>query len=72
MFSNDRIRRNGVRTPMLILGAVMTLVYFALGTFLLLKPDYLPDIPAEFRNVLAVLLLIYGTYRGWRAYADYY
>lgn len=57
---------------MLILGATMTLAYLGLGSFLLLDPTFLPQIPADFRNIFATLLLVYGFYRGWRIYADYF
>lgn len=72
MSSDERIRRSGVRIPMLILGAAITLIYFGLGGYLLLDPTFLPQIPTEFRNIFAVLLLVYGFYRGWRTYADYF
>ena len=26
---------------------------------------------AEFRNIFAIMLLVYGSYRGWRVYSDY-
>jgi hypothetical protein len=72
MFSDERIRRrNATRLPLLILGAAMTLIYLALGTVLLLKPSFLPGIPTEFRNIFAVMLLVYGVFRGWRFWQDY-
>ena len=73
MSADERIRRrNGIRRPMLILGAVMTLIYLALGSYILLVPSFVPAIPAQFREIFASMLLIYGVYRGWRTYADYF
>ena len=57
---------------MLILGFAMTLFYLILGAWLLLDKTFLSGIPADFRNIFAVLVLIYGTYRGWRIWADYF
>lgn len=71
--TDDRIRnRRDFRNPMLILGAAMTLFYIALGSYILANKSFLPAIPADFRTVFAVLLLIYGIYRGWRVYSDYF
>lgn len=65
-------RARATRTPMLILGFTMTLVYLGLGTALLVDQSLFPGIPTEFRNIFAVLLLLYGAYRGWRVYSDYF
>jgi len=71
--SDDRIReKRSFRNPMLILGFAMTLFYIVLGTWLLLDKTFLSGIPADFRNIFAVLVLIYGSYRGWRVWADYF
>jgi len=72
MSSDERIRkRQNFRNPMIILGATMTILYIGLGALLLLQESFLPKIPADFRNIFAVMVLVYGTYRGWRVYADY-
>ncbi len=72
MFSDDRIRRKkAVRMPLLILGASMTIIYIALGSWLFLDPSFLPGIQTEFRNIFAVMLLVYGVFRGWRFWQDY-
>jgi len=65
-------RARRARIPMLILGSVMTLIYLGLGAVLLLDQSFFPGISSEFRNIFAVLLLVYGAYRGWRVYADYF
>ncbi|MCS6928811.1 MAG: hypothetical protein NZM43_04860 [Saprospiraceae bacterium] len=65
-------RRRTLRGPLLIFGTVMTIIYLSLGVLLLAKRDFFADIPIEFRNIFAVLLLVYGLYRGWRVYWDYY
>jgi len=71
MSSNDRIRKNSnARMPMLILGFTMTAFYVVLGSWLLLDKTFLAYIPAEFRNIFAIMMLVYGVYRGWRVYAD--
>ncbi len=73
MSSDERIRnRRQFRNPMLILGITMTVFYFCFGTYLLLSPRALPNVPVEFRNIFAIMLLIYGSYRGWRMYKDYF
>ncbi len=73
MPTDDRIRkRSNVRTPLLILGFCMTAFYIGLGSWLLLDRTFLPYIQLEFRNIFAILLLVYGIYRGWRVYADYF
>ncbi|MBC7775186.1 MAG: hypothetical protein H7246_07085 [Phycisphaerae bacterium] len=73
MSSDERIRDRGkIRLPMLILGFSMTAIYVVLGSWLLLDKTFLPYIPAEFRNIFAILLLVYGIYRGWRVYADHF
>jgi hypothetical protein len=71
MSTDERIRRKGnFRNPMIILGIVMTIFYLSLGSLLLWRKTFLPNIPIEFRNIFAVMLLVYGGYRGWRLYAD--
>lgn len=71
--TDERIRnRKTFRNPMLILGFSMTFFYIGLSALLLLFPNFLSKIPEQFRNIFAIMLLIYGTYRGWRVYADYF
>lgn len=67
-------RRRQVRTPMLILGSVMIVFYLGLGAAILLFPNFLAGsaIPREFLQLFAAMLLIYGGYRAWRLYADYF
>ena len=73
MSSDERIRnRRQFRNPMLILGITMTVFYFCFGTYLLLAPNALPNVPVEFRQIFAIMLLVYGSYRGWRMYKDYF
>ncbi len=73
MSSDERIRnRRHFRNPMLIIGITMTVFYFCFGTYLLVSADALPNVPVEFRNIFASMLLIYGSYRGWRIYQDYF
>jgi hypothetical protein len=84
MFSDERIRsQSGFRWPMLILGLAMTLIYVLLGLYILWgykSFTWVPSeirlgvarIPDEFRNIFAIMLLIYGSYRGWRVYSDYF
>ncbi len=73
MSTDDRIRkRRNFRMPLLILGLSMTVFYLGLGSWLLLDKSFLADIQLEFRNIFATMLLIYGIYRGWRVYADYF
>jgi uncharacterized membrane protein HdeD (DUF308 family) len=72
MPTDNRVRkRASFRLPMLVLGVVMTLIYVVLGAMLLLNKSFLPYIESNLRNIFAVLLLIYGIYRGWRVYADH-
>jgi hypothetical protein len=71
MSTDDRIRRRAnFRTPFLIIGITMIAFYIGLGAWLLLDPTFLPAIPADFRNIFAIMMLVYGGYRGWRMYAD--
>lgn len=73
MSTDERIRKGRpFRTPLLILGIFMTLFYLGLGAWLLLDKSFLPGIPVEFRNIFAIMVLVYGTYRGWRLYADHF
>lgn len=73
MTSDERIRnRRSFRNPMLLFGIVMIVFYFSFGFFMLLSPDALPGVSTEFLRIFAALLLIYGTYRGWRIYKAYF
>lgn len=73
MTSDERIRnRRSFRNPMLLFGIVMIVFYFSFGFFMLLSPDALSGVSTEFLRIFAALLLIYGTYRGWRIYKDYF
>lgn len=51
----------------------MTLAYIFLGLFLLLDKGRLSDtvLSEELLNIFAVLLMVYGLYRGWRVYKDF-
>ena len=69
MSTDDRVRHR-VRGPMMIMGAAMTLIYIGIGAALLLKRSFAVDVPSPFRESLAVMLIIYGLYRGWRVYED--
>ncbi|TNE67976.1 MAG: hypothetical protein EP344_01700 [Bacteroidetes bacterium] len=72
MSTHDRLRsRRTFKKPMLIFGIAMTLAYVGLGSLILGDKSFLPGIPSDFRNIFAGLLLIYGSYRGWRIYADH-
>jgi len=57
---------------MLLIGIAMTTFYVVLGALLLFAKDFLPDVRTEFRNIFAGMLIVYGIYRGWRVYADFY
>jgi cytochrome c biogenesis protein CcdA len=57
---------------MLLIGIAMTTFYVVLGALLLFVKDFLPDVRTEFRNIFAGMLIVYGIYRGWRVYADFY
>lgn len=73
MSTDERLRsRRTIRNPLLLLGFVMTFIYLGLGAWLFIDKSFLPGIPADFRNIFAVMLLVYGGYRGWRLYADYF
>lgn len=70
--TDERIRnRRAFRNPMFIIGTAMTIFYITLGSLLLANAQFLPNIPTEFRQIFAVMVLVYGAYRGWRAYMDY-
>jgi hypothetical protein len=70
--TDERIRRHKkLRQPMFILGITMTIIYVLLGAYLLLDKRYFQGMEPEFLNIFAVLLLIYGFYRGWRVYNDF-
>lgn len=73
MSTHERLRnRRSIRVPMLIFGLAMIAFYFGLGSFVLLDKSFLPGIPSDFRNIFAILLLIYGAYRSWRLYQDHF
>lgn len=73
MDTNDRLRkRSSIRTPMIIFASAMTVFYLGLGSYLFLDKSFLPGIPADFRNIFAGLLIIYGLYRGYRIYSDHF
>jgi hypothetical protein len=71
--TDDRIRnRRTFRRPMLWLGLAMTITYIGLGSLLLLNKSFLPAVSVEFRNIFATMLIVYGVFRGWRVYQDYF
>jgi len=71
MSTDERIRkRKSFKLPLIILGVSMTIFYFVIGSLLLFDKNFLAGIQVEFRNIFAVMLLVYGAYRGWRVYAD--
>lgn len=73
MSADDRIRnRRTFRNPMLIMGAGMAIFFVFFGAYLLLDKDFLPEISIQFRNIFAVMVLLYGIFRGWRVYSEYF
>lgn len=73
MSTDDRIRNRRVfRNPMLILGGSMAVFFVFFGAYLLLDKSFLPHIPLQFRNIFAVMVLLYGLFRGWRVYSEYF
>ena len=72
MSTDERIReRKSLRTPLIILSTCMIVFYFVMGTWLLLDKTFFSGISSDFRQVFAVMLLVYGAYRGWRLYRDH-
>ncbi len=73
MSSDERIRnRRNFRSPLLLIGLAMTVVYLFLGAYILIDKSFLPAIPVEFRNIFAGMLVVYAIFRGWRIYQDYF
>ncbi len=73
MSTDERIRkRRSLRNPLLIMGASMALFFICFGAYLLVDKSFLPEIPTEFRNTFAVMVLLYGVFRGWRVYSEYF
>ncbi|HRI58496.1 MAG TPA: hypothetical protein PK228_02200 [Saprospiraceae bacterium] len=73
MSTDDRIRnRRSLRNPLIIIGAAMSIFFVCFGAYLLIDKSFLPQIPVEFRNVFAVMVLLYGVFRGWRVYSEYF
>jgi len=73
MSTDDRIRnRRSFRNPMLIMGMAMAIFFAFFGAYLLLDKNFLSQIPAQFRNIFAVMVLLYGLFRGWRVYSEYF
>lgn len=73
MSTDDRIRnRRSLRNPLMIIGAVMAIFFVCFGAYLLIDKTFLTRIPAEFRNIFAVMILLYGVFRGWRVYSEYF
>jgi hypothetical protein len=72
MSTDDRIRkRRNFRSPVFIMSAAMSLFFVFFGAYLLIDKNFLPHIPVQFRNIFAVMVLLYGIFRGWRVYSEY-
>ncbi|MBX2892811.1 MAG: hypothetical protein KF734_17915 [Saprospiraceae bacterium] len=73
MSTDERIRkRPKLRTPLIIMGAAMSFFFVCFGAYILIDKNFMADIPNEFRNIFAVVVLIYGVFRGWRVYSEYF
>jgi hypothetical protein len=73
MSTDDRIRkRRSLRNPLIIMGFGMAIFFVCFGAYLLLDKTYLAHIPIEFRNIFAVMVLLYGVFRGWRVYSEHF
>jgi hypothetical protein len=71
--THERLRtKTGFRHTMLIFGITMTIFYLGLGAYLLIDKKFLAYLSSDLRNIFAGMLIIYGFYRGYRVYADYY
>jgi FtsH-binding integral membrane protein len=71
MENNDSSQRNGLKKTYLIFGISMTLVFIALGASILLKSDFFPRLPLEYRSMFAWVLIVYGLFRAFRIYQNY-
>lgn len=73
MSTDDRIRnRRSLRNPLMIMGAAMAIFFVCFGAYLLIDRSFLSQIPTEFRNIFAIMVLLYGVFRGWRVYSEYF
>ena len=73
MSTDDRIRnRRSLRNPLMIMGAAMAIFFVCFGAYLLIDKTFLSHIPTEFRNIFAIMVLLYGVFRGWRVYSEYF
>ncbi|MBN8684645.1 MAG: hypothetical protein J0L99_18485 [Chitinophagales bacterium] len=73
MSTDQRIRsRKAFRQPMAVIGICMTVFYIGFGSFLLLYPNLISAYPAFIQQLFAAMLLVYGVFRGWRVYNDYF
>jgi hypothetical protein len=54
------------------MGIVMVILFFGLGFALLLSKEFVPGFDSQFRNIFAVMLLVYGGWRSWRIYTYYF
>ena len=67
--THDRLKKKR-GNPMMIFGSAMTLFYLGLGSTLMINNSFLPSFTSEFRPIFAVMLIIYGLYRGYRLFVD--
>ncbi len=56
----------------MIMGAAMSIFFVCFGAYLLINKTFLPGIPTDFRNIFAGMVLLYGVFRGWRVYSEYF
>jgi hypothetical protein len=60
---------NQLTNVLFVFKMLMSIVYVTIGLTLILKSNGIGEIiPAQYAPVLGILLIIYGIFRGYRAY----
>lgn len=71
MKTNNR-NTAALQTVMKFVGMLMALVYVALGTFMIISGTSSFNIPTRYAVPFGVLLVAYGTFRGYRIIHQYF
>jgi len=65
-------RASLLNRTMKLFGVIMVLVYIAVGIALITNPGGIFNMPAQFSIPAGGLLIVYGCFRGFRLYQDYF
>jgi hypothetical protein len=69
---HERHRRELPAVVSMIIGITMVVLYIGIGTTIVFKASYVPNIPVQYAQWFGALLIVYGIFRGYKVYRKHF